>query len=52
MLRNAALFIPGVILLSYFWGLNGVIAAQPVVEAVLTIICIVMYLRDIKLMNA
>ncbi len=52
VLRNAALFIPGVILLNYFWGLNGVIAAQPVVEAVLTIVCIVMYLRDIKLMNA
>lgn len=48
LLRNAVLFIPGVILLNYFWKLNGVIAAQPAVEAVLTMICLVMYLRDTK----
>lgn len=48
VLRNAVLFIPGVIILNYFWKLNGVIAAQPVVETILTIICIVMYIRDIK----
>ena len=46
VLRNAALFIPGVILLNHFWKLNGVIAAQPAVEAVLTVVCIVMYVRD------
>ncbi|MEY8338144.1 MATE family efflux transporter [Lachnospiraceae bacterium 62-35] len=46
MLRNAVLFIPGVIILNYFWKLNGVIAAQPVVETILTIICISMYLKD------
>lgn len=46
VLRNAVLFIPGVIILNYFWKLNGVIAAQPVVETILTIICICMYLRD------
>ena len=32
VLRNAVLFIPGVVVLNYFWKLNGVIAAQPVVE--------------------
>ena len=48
VLRNAELFIPGVIVLNYLWQLNGVIAAQPVVEIILTIICIVMYLKDIK----
>lgn len=48
ILRNAVLFIPGVIVLNHFWKLNGVIAAQPVVEAVLTIICILMYVRDTK----
>lgn len=48
VLRNAVLFIPGVILLNRFWQLNGVIAAQPVVEAVLTIICLFMYLKDAK----
>ncbi len=48
VLRNAALFIPGVILLNYFWKLNGVIATQPVVEAVLTVICLFMYGRDIN----
>ena len=46
--RNAVLFIPGVIILNYFWKLNGVIAAQPVVETILTIICISMYIKDIK----
>lgn len=48
VLRNAVLFIPGVIILNYFWKLNGVIAAQPVVETILTIICIFMYIKDIK----
>lgn len=51
MLRNAVLFIPGVIILNYFWKLNGVIAAQPVVETVLTIICIFMYIKDISSIN-
>lgn len=48
ILRNIALFIPGVIILNYFWKLNGVIAAQPVVETILMIICIFMYIKDIK----
>lgn len=48
LLRNAALFIPGIIILNYVWGLDGVIAAQPVVETVLTAICILMYARDIR----
>lgn len=48
VLRNAVLFIPGVILLNRFWQLDGVIAAQPVVEAVLAVICILMYRKDIK----
>ncbi len=51
VLRNVALFIPGVILLNYFWKLNGVIVAQPVVETVLTIICIFMYIKDINSNN-
>lgn len=46
VLRNAVLFIPGVILLNALWKLNGVIAAQPAVEAVLTILCILMYYQD------
>ncbi len=48
VLRNAVLFIPGVIILNYFGKLNGVIAAQPVVETVLTIICIFMYIKDLR----
>lgn len=48
VLRNAVLFIPEVIILNYFWELNGVIAAQPVVETVLTVICIFMYVVDVK----
>lgn len=51
VLRNAVLFIPGVIILNYFWKLDGVIAAQPVVETLLTIICILMYIKDIKTNN-
>lgn len=51
LLRNAVLFIPGVILLNYFWKLNGVIAAQPVVEAVLAIICLLMYHKDVHSSN-
>ncbi|MCI8512177.1 MAG: hypothetical protein HFE83_09310 [Lachnospiraceae bacterium] len=51
VLRNAALFIPGVILLNYFWKLNGVIAAQPIVETILTILCLLMYIRDIRAAN-
>lgn len=51
LLRNTVLFIPGVIILNYFWKLDGVIAAQPVVETLLTIICILMYIKDIKTNN-
>lgn len=43
ILRNAVLFIPTVVLLDHVWGLQGVISAQPVVEALLTVICIAMY---------
>ena len=51
MLRYAVLFIPGVVVLNYFWKLNGVIAAQPVVETILTIICIFMYIRNKNLVS-
>lgn len=44
MLRNIILFIPCVILLNAFVGLNGVIAAQPFVETMLAIICFEMYM--------
>lgn len=46
IMRNILLFIPAVILLNRFWQLNGVIAAQPVVETVLAILCLVMYAKD------
>lgn len=48
ILRNAVLFIPGVVILNNFWKLDGVIAAQPVVETILTVICIIMYVKDAK----
>ncbi len=48
IMRNIILFIPAVVLLNSLWRLNGVIAAQPVVETVLAIICILMYAKDIK----
>lgn len=46
VMRNALLFIPAVIILNHFWELNGVIAAQPIVETILAVICILMYLKD------
>lgn len=49
VLRNVALFIPAVILLNHYWQLLGVIAAQPLAEALLTVVCLVLYLQDKQL---
>ena len=49
IMRNAILFIPAVILLNHLWQLNGVIAAQPVVETILAVICIIMYSKDCRM---
>ena len=46
IMRNVILFIPAVIILNRLWQLDGVIAAQPIVETVLAVICIVMYAKD------
>lgn len=46
IMRNVVLFIPAIVILNALWQLNGVIAAQPVVETVLAVICIVMYTKD------
>ena len=46
LLRNVILFVPAVMLLSRFAGLNGAIAAQPLVETVLAVVCVVMYLTS------
>ena len=48
VMRNAVLFIPAVILLNHRWGLTGVIAAQPVVETLLTVICLVLYTLELR----
>ena len=48
IMRNVVLFIPAVMLLNRLWQLNGVIAAQPIVETILAIICIVMYAKDLS----
>lgn len=48
IMRNVILFIPAVIILNHLWQLNGVIAAQPVVETILAVVCIVMYAKDSK----
>lgn len=48
VLRNAVLFIPAVILLNRLWGLDGVIAAQPIVEGLLTIVCLVLYGLELR----
>lgn len=46
MMRNAVLFIPGVIIMNRLFGLNGVILTQFAVEAVLAVICILMYIAS------
>ena len=46
IMRNVILFIPAVIILNSLWQLDGVIAAQPIVETLLAIICIIMYVKD------
>lgn len=48
LMRNLILFIPGVIILNKLFGLDGAIAAQPVVEGILSVVCIVMYIIGIK----
>lgn len=48
VMRNAVMFIPAVIVLNHFFGLTGVIAAQPFVELVLTVICIALYKTDLR----
>lgn len=45
-MRNVVLFIPAIVILNALWQLSGVIAAQPVVETVLAMVCIVMYVKD------
>lgn len=47
-MRNAVLFIPSVILLNHRWGLTGVIAAQPVVEVLLTVIGLILYTLELR----
>lgn len=46
VMRNAVMFIPAVIILNYLWKLNGIIAAQPVVETILAVICVIMYAKE------
>lgn len=49
ILRNVVLFVPAVVVLNHYWQLSGVIAAQPLVEAILTVICIILYLHEKQL---
>lgn len=46
LLRNVFLFIPIVVLLNVLFGLNGVIAAQPVSELILTVLSAVFLAAD------
>lgn len=48
VMRTAALFIPAEILHSCLWGLDGVIGVQPVVEAILTTGCLVLYGKELR----
>lgn len=46
LLRNVFLFIPAVVLMNVLFGLNGVIAAQPVSEIILTVLSALLLLAD------
>lgn len=46
VMRNAEMFIPAVVILNYLWKLDGIIAAQPVVETILAVVCVIMYARE------
>ena len=48
LMRNLILFIPSVIILNKLFGLDGAIAAQPVVEVILAVVCVVMYVIGIR----
>ncbi|MDO4479182.1 MAG: MATE family efflux transporter [Lachnospiraceae bacterium] len=43
ILRNLALFIPGVMLMNYLFGLTGVLLTQFTVEVVISVICLLLY---------
>ncbi len=45
--RNIVLFIPGAVLMNHFFGLNGVILNQLVVEVILTVLCLVLYAANL-----
>lgn len=48
LMRNLILFIPGIIILNKLFGLDGAIAAQPVVEGILAVVCVAMYMIGVK----
>ena len=48
IMRNALLFIPAVVVMNRIWGITGVIAAQPVVETILAVICLMMYAYELR----
>ena len=43
VLRNIVLFIPGAMIMNYFFALNGVILTQLVVEVILAVVCAALY---------
>ena len=48
LLRNVVIFIPCVFLLNLLFRLTGTIAAQPVTEALMAAVCVMMYLISRK----
>jgi len=48
ILRNVVIFIILIIVLNHFYHLEGVIAAQPVTEYLMTVASIILYLKSIK----
>lgn len=49
--KNFIIFIPAIILLNTLFALNGVIAALPITEYIIGILCIVLYKVDIRNIN-
>lgn len=48
ILKNIILFIPAIILFNTLFGLTGVIAAQPIVECIISLVCMLLLQLDLK----
>lgn len=48
VVRNAVLFIGSIVVLNHFFRVDGVVAAQPVTEVLIVVVCIIMYVVNVS----